>query len=218
MSLFSPDSKFMQFMSRVGDLLLLNFYFLITCIPLVTIGSAVTAMYTVCFRFGSDQEPVGVTRTYFKAFRENLKPATLIWLLLLLLGAATAFNTLLFFSMIGAMRYVCVLFGTLFLLVLFMAAYAFPLVSLFENGVIPTLKNALVMSLAYLPRTILVVALNIFPFVLLLFRTYDFFSQGLLWVLIYFAAAAYANAWLLRKVVAPYLEDGEEQDVQSRDE
>lgn len=210
MALFSPDSKFMQFMTRVGDLILLNFFFLITCIPIVTIGDAITSMYDVCFRLGTEREPMhGTTRAYFEAFKANFKPATLVWLVLLGLGAATGFNTLAFYALPGGIRYFFMLFALLFLLVLFMAAYAFPLVSQFENRTMPTLKNALVLSLAYLPRTILMVALNILPFVLLLCNVIVFFQAGLMWLLIYFGAAAYINTRLLRKVFAPYLEEEE---------
>ena len=199
----------MQVMARVGDLIMLNFYFLVTSIPLITIGSALTALYDVCFRLGTDREPMGVTRAYFQAFRENLKPGTLVWLVLLVLGTATAGNTMLFYLMPGALRYAFLLFAVLFLLVLFMGAYAFPLVSQFENPTLPTLKNALVMSVAYLPRTLPMVLLNCLPFLLLLCRVMTFFQLGLVWIVIYFAAAAYGNTWLLRKVFAPYLEQDE---------
>ena len=54
--LFSLDSPFMRAMSRVADLMILNLLFLITSIPLVTIGAGLAALYTVIFRMGTDQE------------------------------------------------------------------------------------------------------------------------------------------------------------------
>ena len=210
--LFSPKSKFMQVMTRVGDLIALNFFFLITCIPVITIGDAFTSLYDVCFRFGTEQEPDGTTKAYFRAFKVNFKPATLVWLVLLGLGAATAFCTLTFYPFKGGLRYVFIIFASLFLLVICIASYAFPLVSLFENRTIQTLKNALVLSLGYLPRTLLIVALNILPFVLLLCSILTFFQMGLLWILIYFSAVAYINARLLRKVFAPYMDDDEDEE------
>ncbi len=44
---FSLDSKFMQVMSRVADLIILNVIYLVTCLPVITIGAASTALYTV---------------------------------------------------------------------------------------------------------------------------------------------------------------------------
>lgn len=207
-TLFSPNSKFMRAMSRIGDLLLLNFFFLLTCVPVVTIGAAVTALYTVCFRFETGRES-GVIRSYFQAFRDNWKQATVLWLVLLLCGASACFNAYLFYCMAGVIRYAFILFLILFALVLLTGSYVFPLLSQFDNRTLPTLKNALALSLGYLPRSVLITALNIFPFVLLLTDLYTFFQAAFIWVALYFAAAAYLNAQLLKKVFVPYL--GEEE-------
>ena len=43
--IFNMDNKFFTFMSRVADLIILNLLFLLCCIPIVTIGPAITAMY-----------------------------------------------------------------------------------------------------------------------------------------------------------------------------
>lgn len=80
--LFSPDSRAMKMMGRIGDIMILNVIFLLTCIPVFTIGAASTALYTVCFRFGTDSE-AGVIKSYFTAFRDNLKQSTLVWLIIL---------------------------------------------------------------------------------------------------------------------------------------
>ena len=85
--LFSPDSRFMRYMNRLADLMLLNLMFLLTSIPIVTIGASLTALYSVCFRLGTVREG-GTVRDYFRAFRENFGEATKLWLLALLLGGA----------------------------------------------------------------------------------------------------------------------------------
>lgn len=207
-ALFSPDSKFMRAMSRIGDLLLLNFFFLLTCVPIVTIGAASTALYTVCFRFETDRE-AGVIRSYFHAFWDNWKQATVLWLILLLCGSCACFNAYLFYCMPGIIRYAFIPFLILFALVLLIGSYAFPLISQFDNSILSTMKNALALSLGYLPRSILITALNIFPFVLFLSDLYVFLQAAFIWVALYFAAAAYLNCLLLKKVFAPYLEKEE---------
>ena len=79
-AIFAPDSKFMQAMARVSDLVILNLLFLLSCVPLITIGAASAALYTVCFRIGTDREQ-GVCRSYFRAFRENFRQGTILWLI-----------------------------------------------------------------------------------------------------------------------------------------
>ena len=197
---FSMDSKFMQAMSRIADLVTLNVLFLLSCVPLFTIGAASTAMYTVCFRFGTDREQ-GVCRSYFRAFRENFKQGTILWLILALFLVTGFLNTFLLYSLEGGARYLFLLTGILLVLAALMFGYTFPLLSQFSNDVRSTLKNALFLSLGYLPRSIPVVVLNVFPLALDL---YVFLQAGFLWVFLYFSAAAYLNSLLLKKVFSRY--------------
>lgn len=208
MHLFSPDSKLMISLSRLGDLVVLNFVFILTCLPVFTIGAALTALYTVTFRNLKEWE--NGLAAYFKAFRDNFKQATVIWLLLLVVGACTLFDVMLFRQMTGMLHYLYVPSVILFVLVIFTASYTFPLLSQFNNGNKQTLKNALLMSLGYLPRSLLIGAMNAIPFMLLSFDLLLFMNAAFLWVFLYFSAIAYFNALLLKKVFAPYLEKEED--------
>lgn len=209
MNIFSPDSKVMIALSRLGDLIVLNFIFLLTCIPIFTIGAAFTALYTVTFKFGTDDE-LSILSGYFKAFRANFKQATVLWLILLLCGLCTCWDISFFYHMPGAGHFLFVPFAALFLLVLLVASYVFPLLSQFDNGNKQTLKNALIFTLAYLPRSLLITALNIFPFFIIWYSLLLFLKSGFLWVFLYFSAAAYLNALILKKVFAPYQETEED--------
>ena len=160
---FSLDSKFMQAMSRVADLIILNVIYLVTCLPVITIG------------------------------------------------AASCVNIILFLSMDGWMYYLFFLFVLFLVIVVMMASYAFPLLSQFRNDTKSVLKNALIFSVAYLPRTVLIVVINVLPWALLLTNLYLFLQVGFIWVVVYFAAAAYINTRLLKKVFAPYMEPEEEE-------
>ena len=76
--LFSPDSKFMRFMSVLGDLMLLNFIFLLCSVPVVTIGASITALYTVVFRMVREKDSRSVVVQFFRSFRQNFRRATLL--------------------------------------------------------------------------------------------------------------------------------------------
>lgn len=211
-AIFSPDSRFMRIMSRVADLILLNLCYLLTCVPVFTIGAASAALYTVCFRFGTEEEK-GVIRSYFRAFRESFKRGTGVWLIVLLCGAAALLNVWIFCAMSGGIRFLSAIFVILFVLALLIFGYAFPLLSQFDDGVWPTLRNALILGLGYLPRSLLITAVNVFPFVLMLADFYLFLQAAFLWTVLYFSLAAYVNTFLLKGVFAPYLtdEDNEEE-------
>ena len=72
--------KLLKMFQRFGDLLFLNVYFTISCIPIITIGAAFTALYTVTNKMVNNEEGP-IHQTYIKAFKENFKPATIIWLI-----------------------------------------------------------------------------------------------------------------------------------------
>ena len=203
-ALFSPDSKIMQFLSRLCDLILLNLLFLLTCLPIVTIGAASTALYTVCFRIGTEREE-GLLRTYFRAFRDNFRQGTVLWVILLLFFTGSGINLMLCLNLDGLWHYAMYLFILLLVLAEFLFSYTFPLLSQFGNSIAATLKNALLLSIGYLPRSLLIAVIKCMPLVLLLLNLYTFLQTAFLWVFLYFAGAAYVNFRLLNKVFAPYI-------------
>ena len=46
-NLFHPENPVMQFLSRVGDLIIVNALFLLCCLPVVTAGAAQAALHRV---------------------------------------------------------------------------------------------------------------------------------------------------------------------------
>ena len=83
MHFLDPDSKIMQAMTFLADLLLLSVCFIITSIPIVTIGASATAFYSLLLRDEDTQS--SITIRYFKAFAANWKPATISWCIQLVL-------------------------------------------------------------------------------------------------------------------------------------
>lgn len=203
-SMFSPDSKIMQFFSRFADLVVLNVLFLITCIPVFTAGAATTAMYTLCFRMVRDRE-AGIVKAYFRAFRDNFKQGTLLWLLELFILVPAFFYFDSFFAMEGTMRYTALVFLAVMMLAVLVFSYAFPWISQFQNDTRTTLKNALLLSIGHLPRSLCIAAIQLLPWIMMI-ANWDLFVQvSFLWLALYFAAAAYFNSSLLLKVFAPYI-------------
>lgn len=203
-TLFSPDSKIMQALSRIFDLALLNCLYLLTCIPVVTAGAAATALYSVCFAMDTEQE-AGLVRPYFRAFRANFRQSTVAWLVYVVFLGAGILDLLILSRQEGIYRYALYPVTALLALGILAWGYLPPLLSRFENSLIRTVKNALLMSVAYLPRSLAIGALNLLPWALLLLAT-DLFVRILpLWLFLYFAAAAYLNTRLLDKVFAPFL-------------
>lgn len=207
-SMFSPDSKIMQVLARIADLVLLNIVFLLTCLPVFTIGAGVAAMYTLCFRM-LRQEEGHIIRPYFRAFKENFKPATGIFLFLALVLVPDYLYFDRFFHMEGPMHYLFYVFVFVAAVAVLTAGIAFPWVSQFRNSAVQTLQNALLLSIGNLPRALAVAAINLLPLVLWIVNYELFTKVSFLWLVLYFSAAAYMNAAILYPVFKPYAQQQE---------
>ena len=86
MRLFSYDSKFSQIMLKLCYGCYLNLLWMVCSLPVFTAGAATAALYDVTLRLAREEEPP-LTRQFFKAFRENFRQATILWLILLGVGA-----------------------------------------------------------------------------------------------------------------------------------
>ena len=66
---FSMDNKFFTFMNKVADLCILNIICLVCCIPIVTAGASITAMYYVTLKMVRNEEAY-IVRSFFKSFKD----------------------------------------------------------------------------------------------------------------------------------------------------
>lgn len=187
---FDMDSPVMRFLNRVGDLLILNFLMIICCIPVITIGAAFTAMHYVLLKIVRGEEGY-LIKGFFKSFVSNFKQATLIWLMMLLVVAIYIGDILIFnYSGLTFPKALVIAVIAVAVLLILIAVYVFPLLARFENSVKNTLKNAMLLAFANLPRTILMIGCYILPFVIAYFSTY-----ALLFVIMFgISAPAYVAA------------------------
>ncbi|MGN0294554.1 MAG: YesL family protein [Lachnospiraceae bacterium] len=161
MSFLSLDSKFMVLLSRAVDYIQLNLYCLICCIPIVTAGAAFTARYYVAMKIVRGEEPA-ITKAYFRAFRDNFKQATAVWLIIggLILIYALDWRWTRLTQKNVPMQ---ILFMVLCLLAVCMAYCAFPMLARFRMTVFGLIKSAFIFSIIHLPRVLLALVLEVVP-------------------------------------------------------
>lgn len=195
---FNLDSPIMQALSKIADLVVLNVFCLICCLPVFTIGASVTALYDAVGRLLRDEG--GIYLAFWKAFASNFKQATAQWLLLLVCGALLVFSLIFYLGSEWSFGIVLVLV-TLVLLFLWCAitAWVFPLQSRFYNSVKQTLQNSLLCAIAYLPRTVVMIVLNCLPVALFFISPTVFFQVSVVFLFIWFSLVAYWNLKLLKK-------------------
>lgn len=166
---FSPDSKLYKFMSRLTDVVKLNFMWIVCSLPIVTLGASTIAASAVSLRIAEGQEGY-VGRDFLKAFKENLRqgiPMTFItllciwvvWLDFQIYGAVEE-NAAVFLAIGIVAAYI---FG-------FSLLYVYPLLARYENTVVNSLKNSFRISMKYFFRSLLLVVIVALEVVLMLWN------------------------------------------------
>ena len=74
----NPDSRIYHVFETAWNLILVNLLTLLTCIPVITAGASLSAMYDVLLRIRRKEEGV-IHRNFFQAFRRNFAQATILW-------------------------------------------------------------------------------------------------------------------------------------------
>ena len=69
---FDTDNFLMRISEKVLDIVTVNLLFVVTCLPVVTIGVAKISLYQTMFEIKQSRR-VPVFRTYLRVFRQNLK-------------------------------------------------------------------------------------------------------------------------------------------------
>jgi len=73
-----PESPAVQGLTTFLAFVVLNLLYLMTCLPVVTIGVATSALYEVTFRY-ADEERGNLLRDYIAALRRNAAQATAVF-------------------------------------------------------------------------------------------------------------------------------------------
>ena len=198
---FGENGMLYRSVTKMTSLVLLNVLFLLTCIPIVTIGAAISSLYTMTLQMCRNEESY-ILRSYLKAFRQNFKKATEIWTLFLIgiLILGIDFRIVITLENLPVRIFVTVLLAVLFIL-LMVISYAFPLIAAYENTLGHTMKNSFILAMSKIGYTVAtLVALNFLP-MLLIIKDARFLEVGSkVYLLIGFALTAYINSYLFRNI------------------
>ena len=161
-NLFNPDSALMITMSQVTDCIFLSLFWLVGCIPVVTVGASTAALYDAVYH-GLRKGDKHSWNRFFSGFRRNLKTGILPGLVLLagVAGALWAVIRLWNGAVYGNISWT-VFSGGAFLLVFILGILSLlaPMLSRFENSLANLLKNTLLLGLAHPVASLLLGIVN----------------------------------------------------------
>lgn len=165
----SSRNKFFSYTESIGELIILNLWTILCCVPVITIGASITAMHDVLIR-KQRSEPYTVTGSFFRAFKNNFRHATGTYLIfaaifLFLLWDYELWNQAaermprMIEIVILAVTFVCVA----------AVQWAFVLVARYNISIPKTIGYAFTRMIAFPVRTLLMLAVTAVPLVLLVY-------------------------------------------------
>ena len=212
--MFRMDSRFMQFLGRVMDLVILNLCFIVSCLPVITAGAGLTALYSINLKMVRNEEAY-VFKDFWKSFKSNFKQSTLLWLLFLLVGFVLFVDYKVIPTMPTDMSKVFqVAWIVLLFLYFLMMTYVFPYIARFEDKQKIVLKNAFLMGASHIGYSLLMMAIPAVAIVITIYNLASLLVMVFLWILLGFSLISFVNSFFLRKIFGKYEGSNELQGVE----
>lgn len=194
----------LSFLTDVCDIIVLNLLFLLSCIPIFTIGAAITSLYSVTLKIVRREYPV-MWKAYLTAFRENFRQSTILWLpvlaFFLMAGVDYVFLPVLAPGFFGLLRMVltlgcAVVFGILL--------YALPMVSRFVCTTSQLLRNSVKMFFGYFPTSLLLLLIHAAVPVTFWLSPLFFLTVSCFFFICGFSVVALLCSWFLNRIFRTY--------------
>lgn len=154
-SFFTADNLWNRILTKVFDLCLLNLLAFLCCVPIVTAGASLTAMYAVMMKMAKNEEGP-IIKSFMKEFKSNIRGSFGGWLLILV-GFILLLADLSLWTQ-NEVEYRSLFYGLTAAMVLALCAFAdwyFAIRAKFEETSRSALKNAAKFELVYLPVSVL---------------------------------------------------------------
>lgn len=182
--LFSYESKPMQILMRLGDLIILNLLYLLCCIPLFTIGAAQAGLYTAAKVMQDPEDDSSVAAAFFRGFRNGFGTVTIAWgITTIVLAAVTYFSIAAI--MAGSPVWLAVV-AIVFCMIFHALVPAFH--ARFSCTPWQLIRNSWFLLFAHPLRSIGTTILLWIPAALFVIDTFLFMALAPLWITLYYSA------------------------------
>lgn len=189
-----------RMLDAFGNIFALNVCFVIGCIPIVTIGASLTALYAMCIRLQEEEEET-VVSGFIHEFKRSFKQSTIAFFAILLALVVMFGEFLLIRTVPGAIStfYTGVLILELILLAL-VVPFLFPLIARYNNKLSISVRNSIILAMTYKWSWIKVMVAWFAPIAFCIIYPEIFVYIWYLWILLIFGAIAYGTSTTMRKI------------------
>ena len=204
---FDTDNFLMRFCEKVLDIVTVNLLFVVSCLPIVTIGVAKISLYQTIFEVKSSRR-VPVFKTYIRAFKQNLKLGLQLGLLELGIFLISVVDLSLFWGQtsLGFQLIKAICLGILIFLTLVMLA-SYPIAARYDLTWKEVLQKGLLLVSFNFVWFFLMLAIILLIIMLLYLSGFTLVLGGSAFLLFGFGLLAFCQAGLMEKLFAKYQAD-----------
>lgn len=198
--LFDIDGPLFSALTDIMVLVVLNLLTLLCSIPIFTAGAAFSALHYTVIKMKKGK--AGLYKMFLREFKNNLKTMTASWLILLFFALFLLFDYWILFKLDAKTAVVKGMFFFVYLAMFLWIAifvWIFPYGACFVNSTKNNFRNAFLLAVGKIPRTLIMMALNlVIPLVLV-------FSMNLipLFIAFGFSMPAYLSSFAYDNVLGP---------------
>ena len=204
---FDTDNFLMRFCEKVLDIVTVNLLFVVSCLPIVTIGVAKISLYQTIFEVKSSRR-VPVFKTYMRAFKQNLKLGLQLGLLELGIFLISVVDLSLFWGQtsLGFQLIKAICLGILIFLTLVMLA-SYPIAARYDLTWKEVLQKGLLLVSFNFMWFFLMLAIILLIMMILYLSGFTLVLGGSAFLLFGFGLLAFCQAGLMEKLFAKYQAD-----------
>ena len=201
---FDTDNFLMRFCEKVLDIVTVNLLFVVSCLPIVTIGVAKISLYQTIFEVKRSRR-IPVFKIYIRAFKQNLKLGFQLGLLELGIFLISVVDLSLFWSQTGvAFQFIkAICLGILIFLTLVMLA-SYPIAARYDLTWKEVLQKGLLLVSFNFVWFFLMLAIILLIIMLLYLSGFTLVLGGSAFLLFGFGLLAFCQAGLMEKLFAKY--------------
>ncbi len=204
-NLFEMDGPFYRAMAIIADFMIVNFLFIITALPIFTLGAALSALYGVLLNYDVNREE-NIFVCYTRTFKQNWKQSTVMNLLILLISSVLITNIMLYPIYQGVFKPLVNSALIIISIIIFLfSTLIYPYFAKFHDSMRNASKNVLKMIADNIFRTLSIACISVVPIGIMLVSA-ELLLLGLYFFLfIGFSLVGYMNARLLNQIFNKYL-------------
>ena len=194
------EEPVMLFLGKVCDMLFVNIFWIICCLPVFTIGASTSAMYYVSLKMARN-DTIHSFKDFFIGFKLTFKRAALSMLFVIPLVLISYLDiSFIKGNGLGLPVYALVVFAIPVLLVLMFVSILFPLYAFYQDNIRTTIRNAFYLIVRHPLTMLLVLVINLVPIIMLFWFFETFLEWIIVWTFLGFGLLAYINSKLLLRI------------------